>query len=145
MPLDDFALDLAVKGILTGGLTQLRIHSDDPGAAVDGNEHAILYNGLNGGPNVANNQWRFFGDGRARPLASIDWPIPPDGFATVAATWITAWRGDNRMGRFRVQARNPAQPDETAADAYIDGSVDIQAQRIPRLLPENFVWRVPGP
>lgn len=144
MPLDAFGLDLAVKGILSTGITQLRLHSGDPGAAAGGNANPIAYAGLVGGPNVQGADWTFNADGTARLTGNADWPVPPDGYAPTDATWITAWRGANRIGRFRIQVRNAAQPDVNAADAYIDGAVSIAPQRIPRLTPDSFIWTVPA-
>ena len=136
MPFDNRGLDFAVKGILgfpqTGQATQVRIHSGDPGT---GNDNQISYTGLSdpGGVDVSQTAWSFGVDGTARPQNNVDFPAPPVGFTTVAASWMSLWRGNNRIGKFEI----------------VDGSgtattVDIVAQRIPRFTPTNLPIVVPA-
>lgn len=135
MPMDSYGLDRAIKGLLgqvstiDTGAIQVRIHSGDPGA---GNSNVITYTGLTSGVDVAG--WSFSAaDGTATPTGMTDWPVPPTGFTTVAASWVSYWRGTNRVGKDRI----------------VDGSgnatsVNIVAQQIPRLTAANFVWTVPA-
>lgn len=132
MPFDAFGLDLAIKGILQGATTQVRIHSDDPGAA---NLNQISYAGLAdpGGVDVAAAAWTFNADGTAMPNANVDFPATPAGFAATNASWISLWRGNNRTGKFEIvnAAGNPTP-------------VELTEQNIPRLTPANFISTVPA-
>ena len=136
MPFDSFGLDLGVKGLLSqaaaAAATQIRIHSADPGNA---NSNQISYTGLAdpGGVDVAAGGWTFNADGTAAPTANVDFPTPPAGFVTVAASWISLWRGNNRVGKFEI-----VDAGGTAT------TINIEAQRIPRLTPANFVFTVPA-
>ena len=133
---DNFALDLAIKGVLSAGVTEIRIHSNDPGNA---GANQITYTGLpnNDGVDVAANGWRYGADGTASPIANVSFPATPAGFTGANCSWVTGWRGNSRLFKTRIQVSD-------GSGGFQNGSIAIAAERIPRFTPANLRLSIPA-